>query len=168
MTTRHPNPRLAKIHRNYTVDEVARLFKLHQNTVREWIRQGLPTNDDRRPMLVLGRDLITYLNDRRSKRKQTCKPGEMYCVRCRAPRSPAGDMADYQPLTKTIGNLIGICPLCETVMHRCVNFRKLEAARGNLDVAIRRAKQRIDKSTSPSLNSDFDTGNGNDGNTQRE
>ena len=61
MSKRHPNPRLAKIHRNYTVEEVASLFGVHRNTVREWVKRGLPTSDDRRPMLILGRDLVAFL-----------------------------------------------------------------------------------------------------------
>ena len=42
MGSRHPNPRLAKIHRSYSVEEIARLFRVHKNTVRAWLRQGLP------------------------------------------------------------------------------------------------------------------------------
>ena len=34
MGYRHPNPRLVKGHRNYSVEEIARLFALHKNTVR--------------------------------------------------------------------------------------------------------------------------------------
>ena len=95
---RRPNPRLAKIHRNYTVEEVAGLFGIHRNTVREWVKRGLPTSDGRRPMLLLGRDLVAFLSARRAKNKRTCQPGELYCVRCRAPRAPAGDMVDYVAL----------------------------------------------------------------------
>ena len=75
MGKRHPNPRLAKIHRNYTVDEVACLFGIHRNTVREWIKRGLPTSDDRRPMLILGRDLLAFLQARRTKNKRPCQAG---------------------------------------------------------------------------------------------
>jgi len=34
MGYRHPNPRLVKVHRNYLVEEIARLFRVHKNTVR--------------------------------------------------------------------------------------------------------------------------------------
>jgi transposase len=40
---KRPNPNLAKIHRNYTVEEVANLFSVHKNTVRLWVKDGLAT-----------------------------------------------------------------------------------------------------------------------------
>jgi Helix-turn-helix domain len=155
MRKRHPNPRLAKIHRNYTVDEVATLFGIHKNTVREWVKRGLPTNDARRPMLILGRDLVAFLSDRRAKNKRACQPGEIYCVRCRAPRTPAGDMADYMPLTATLGNLAAICSGCETMMYRRVSLAKLEQVRGVLDITIPQALEHIGESAQPTVNSDF-------------
>ncbi len=155
MSKRHPNPRLAKIHRNYTVEDVAAVFGVHRNTVREWVKRGLPTSDDRRPMLILGADLVAFLRARRVKNKRTCQPGEMYCVRCRAPRAPAGDMADYLPVTATLGNLIAICSACEAMMYRRVSLAKLQQVRGNLDITLLQALPHIDESAEPSVNSDF-------------
>ena len=143
MATRHPNHRLAKIHRNYTVEEIAGLFGVHRNTVREWIKRGLPTTDRRRPLLVLGRDLGAFLQARRLKNKRTCQPGEIYCVRCRVPRKPAGDMAEYQPVTAVLGSLVGICPTCEAMMYRRVNPAKLEPVRGKLDITMPQALRHI-------------------------
>lgn len=139
MGTRHPNPRLAKIHRNYTVEEVASVFHVHRNTVREWVKRGLPTNDDKRPMLILGRDLAAFLQARRVKNKRPCQPGQIYCVRCRAPKAPAGDMADYKPVTATLGSLIGICPDCGVLMYRRVNVAKLHQIRGQLEITLPQA-----------------------------
>jgi Helix-turn-helix domain len=155
MTKRHPNHRLAKIHRNYTVDEIAKRLGVHRNTVREWVKRGLPTSDGKRPMLILGRDLGGFLHARRLKNKRPCQPGEVYCVRCRAPKNPAGEMAEYQAVTAALGNLVGICPTCECMMYRRVNLAKLEQVRGELDITIPQAVARIGESFEPSVDSDF-------------
>ena len=155
MRKRHPNPRLAKIHRNYSVEEVAGVFGVHRNTVREWVKRGLPTNDGRRPMLILGADLVAFLRARRVKNKRTCRPGELYCFGCRAPKAAAGDMADYQPLTATLGNLIAMCADCETIMYRRVSLARLGQVRGNLDITLPQALPHIDESAEPSVNRDL-------------
>jgi transposase len=46
MGKRHPNYRLVKIHRSYAVEEIAKLFGIHKNTVRCWVKDGLATIDD--------------------------------------------------------------------------------------------------------------------------
>jgi hypothetical protein len=67
MGAHHPNPRLAKIHRNYSVEDTARLFNVHKNTVRNWLKDGLEPIDDQRPTLVRGEELRRFLNDRRAR-----------------------------------------------------------------------------------------------------
>jgi hypothetical protein len=155
---RLPNPRLAKIHRTYTVEAVARLYGLHPNTVRRWIKSGLPVCDDCRPTLILGRHLRDFLQTKRTKNKRPCRPGEIYCVRCRIPRSPAGDMADYEPSSDTGGALLGMCPVCEALMYRRVNLAKLDQIRGELDITMPQAHSRIGDIPHPFVNSDFKAG----------
>jgi hypothetical protein len=123
------NARRVKIHRTYTVDEAARLFEVHTNTVRGWIKSGLPTVDDRRPILILGRDLVRFLFNRRQRTRQRCRPGQLYCFRCRAPKSPAARMADYMPITAASGNLRGLCPDCLGLMCRLVSPARLDISR---------------------------------------
>ncbi len=155
MSKRHPNYRLVKIHRSYTVDEAARLLDAHKNTVRRWVKEGLAINDERRPMLILGRELFAFLKQRRAKNKRICAPGEIYCVRCREPRRPAGDMAEYRALTATLGNLLGICPSCEAMMNRRVNVGKIASVCGHLQVTMPKELLHIGESDQPTLNSDF-------------
>ena len=153
--SRRPNPRLVKIHRNYAVDEVAELFGIHRNTVRHWVKHGLPTCDERRPMLILGRELVAFLHAKRAKNKRTCQPGEFYCLRCRTPRSPAGNMAEFKPDSATLGNLIAICSACDGMMYRRVSLAKLGQVCGKLDITMPQAQVHIVNSTQPSLNSDL-------------
>lgn len=143
MAARYPNPRLVKIHRNYTVEEVAALLGKHKNTVRDWIRQGLPAITEKKPALILGPDLRKFLEVKRSASKQPCKPGEMYCFRCRVPKMPYGNMADYVPRTAILGKLIGLCPDCDTRMHQRASFAKVERLRSILDIRIPQAQRHI-------------------------
>jgi hypothetical protein len=165
---RHPNHRRVKIHRNYTVAEIARLFGNHRNTVRDWVKRGLPTIDYKLPMLIHGSDLAAFLQARRLKNKRTCQPGEIYCVRCRTPQKPAGDMAECQALTATLGNLIGICPSCDCMMYRRVNLARLELVRGNLQVTMPQALPHIVESSRLSVNSDLGQGARANANAQRK
>ncbi|MBL0011275.1 MAG: helix-turn-helix domain-containing protein [Nitrosomonas sp.] len=155
MKKRLHNPNIAKIHRNYTVEEVASLYDVFKGTVRAWIKTGLPTLNDKRPMLILGRDLVAFHQARRTKNKQKCKPGEIYCVRCHAPKKPAGDMADYQIITDKIGNLEAICPDCDKIMNRRVSLSKLKQVCGEITITLPQALQHIIDSNQPSVNSDL-------------
>jgi len=158
MRKRRPNHRLVKIHRNYTVEEVARLFGTHKNTVRAWVKAGLPICDGKRPTLILGRDLTAYLKARREKNKRPCQPGEIYCVRCRAPQRPAGDMAEYEPVTESFGSLKGICPNCEGMIYRRASRAKLPEIRGKLDITLVEAQRQVSETNEPIVNSDFSKG----------
>jgi hypothetical protein len=155
MGKRRPNPRLVKIHRNYTVEEIACLFGIHKNTVRAWVKAGLPTSDDKRPMLILGHDLAAFLQTQRVKNKRPCQPGELYCVRCRVPKSPGADMVEYLPVTEKLGNLIAICPDCNSIMNRRVSVAKLGQVCGKMDIAFPQALRRINESKQPTVNRDF-------------
>jgi hypothetical protein len=151
---RHPNPRLVKIHRSYTVEEAARLLGKHKNSVRAWIKQGLQPIDGRRPTLIHGLELVGFLQNRRRTGKRPCPPGYMFCLKCRSVKQPAAGMADYLAITETSGNLRALCPDCGTFMHRRAAFAKLKIVGAGLDIAFPQAGSRIRDSTAPSLNCD--------------
>lgn len=158
MGRRHPNSRLAKIHRNYSVDDVSRLFIIHKNTVRHWLRQGLEPIDDQRPILIQGQKLRQFLTERRMRSKQPSGPGRIYCLPCRAPKVPAGKIAECIQTGDTTGTLQGICPDCNRMIYRRVNPQKLAAVRGDLDVTITQAGSRIEDTTMPNVNCDLARG----------
>lgn len=136
MAKRPYNPNLAKIHWNYTVEEVADLYGVHKNTVRVWIKKGLQTNDNGRPTLLLGRVLREFISQQRKKNKRPCPPGSLYCVSCKKPQKPVNNMVDYKPMSNTRGRLIGTCPCCNHVINQITSLSKLEQIRHILDVTI--------------------------------
>jgi hypothetical protein len=158
MGARHPNPRLAKIHRSYSVEEIAHLFKLHKNTVRAWLRQGLEAIDGQRPTVVRGESIRGFLSERRTQSKRPSGPGRIYCLPCRAPKVPALKMAECVKTGDTTGTLQGICPDCNGMIYRRVNPLKIGAVRGDLDVTFTQAEPRIEETTKPYANCDSTEG----------
>ena len=157
MGKRNHNYRLVKIHRSYTAEEVAKLFGIHKNTVHNWVKNGLATIDNKRPLLIIGNDLVDFLQKRRTKNKQTCKPGDhcVYCVRCRVPRPAAENMAEYSPVNEKTGNLVAICPACDAIMNRRVSLAKIGEVIGNIDITFPEDLRHIVESSRPSVNSDL-------------
>ena len=135
--SKNHNPNRAKIHRSYTVEEVADLYEVHKNTVRAWInKHGLKTNDDLRPVLILGCNLKEFLQNRRTKNKRKCLPHEVYCLKCRKPQVPAGSMADYLPITNTTGRLISLCPKCESLVNKYISLSQIQTIKDKLAISF--------------------------------
>ena len=149
MANRRIDPRRIKIHRSYTVEEAAKVLGAHKNTVRLWIKQGLPVVDERRPTLLRGRDIRAFLENRKAKRKHRLAAGEFYCLKCRAPKSPAGRMADYTASSADLGNLTGLCPDCETIMNRRTSRAKCDRIKGKLYVMFRAGSATPKRERSP-------------------
>ena len=147
--------RRVKLHHSYTVSELADLLGAHRVTVRRWIAaKELPTIDDRRQSLIRGADVRTFMQARQPI-KTKCKPGELYCLRCRSPKRPAAEMVDYVAYSVTRGAFSGFCPDCEKLMYRAVAHSKIAEIANGLDVAYPRAEQRIVDSSAPLSNVNF-------------
>jgi plasmid maintenance system antidote protein VapI len=155
MGARYPNPRQVKIHRPYTVEELAAALGVHKHTVRRWIRQGLCPIDSGRPTVLRGHVVRAFLDGRRAKAKRPCAPGEIYCFKCRAPKTPAGKVADLEITQSSVGRLVAICETCGTMLYRRVNPTKIDADWGNLEIAIRQRQERIADPTEPKLTAAF-------------
>jgi helix-turn-helix protein len=140
---------------SYDVAEVAKLFAVHRNTVRQWLREGLKTIDDRRPLLIHGAALKAFLAKRQQARKHLCRLDEFFCFKCRAPRTPYGAMADVAQHTAKIAKLTAICAVCETEMHRTIRRADLGKLASMLDLRSM-ASERLKDRPEPIANCDFE------------
>lgn len=146
------DPRHAKKHRSYSVTELAALFGMHKRTVRNWISQGLPTVDGTRPTLILGCDFQTWWGKRQKAAQRPCKPGQMYCFKCRDAKAPALGMVEYAATNAATGNLRALCETCGTMMHRRARMEGIAAVMPGLDVRRTEAPPRIGEIARPSPN----------------
>ena len=156
-----PNSNLAKLHRSYTVEEIARLFGTHRNTVRGWLKAGLAVLDDRRPMMIQGQVLRAFLQARRDRAKRPCAPGTLYCCKCRTPRAPADGSAAFEAQAGCAGILREVCEVCGTRMFRRARQSSLREIMPQIAVLIVQAPPHIAECASPFLNCD----DGQDGST---
>jgi excisionase family DNA binding protein len=134
------------MHFSYTIAEAAELYGVHRQTVRHWLGNGLKPNDAGKPVLIHGSELNRFHAARRTAGKQPCGPDELYCLACKAPRRPAGSIADFSRGGDTGGTVTGICPECENIMSQRVNASRLAILRTQLDVAFRPAPEPIGES----------------------
>jgi hypothetical protein len=142
------------MHRSYSVEEAALKLGVHKNSIRGWIKAGLPILDNSRPTIILGSELKAWLDKKRKAAKRPCLPGTFYCFRCRTPKAPALGMVEYKPMNNASGNLSALCTDCGTMMHRRARKQTIEAIMPNLAIQITEAKPSIIERTHPSLNGD--------------
>lgn len=154
MPARRVNPYKVKLHRFYSVQELAECLGVHKNSVRTWQGAGLQAIDGKRPAVFTGAVARAFLLARQTNRKRPCPPGTIYCFKCRAPSAPALGMVEFIPGMGTTGNLTALCETCGTAMHRRANETKIAAIMPRLDVQIRQAPSRLIERAPASLNCD--------------
>lgn len=155
MPARAANPNRVKIHRSYSVEELARCLNVHKNTVRHWQARGLEPIDKGRPALFQGAVVRAFLAKCNSSRKTPCSPGTFYCFRCRVPRPPALGMVDFVAMRSGSGNLRALCERCETVMHRRVREADIAKVVPGCTVQFTQGQPSLSGQTAASLNCDF-------------
>lgn len=148
------NPRRAKLHWSYTVNELADRLDVHKHTVRGWLKKGLPAIDGAKPTLILGSDFQAWWGTQRKAAKRPCQPGQIYCFKCREPKTPALGMVEYAATNAATGNLKAICETCGTMMHRRTRLADIAAKMPGLDVQIALAPSSIVERAHPSPNYD--------------
>ena len=135
---RRANWRKVKTHLTYTYDEAARTLGVHKRSVMGWAQNGLPVFTDQRPHLIRGDDLRSFLRRKTESRKTPLKLTEFYCLKCRAARAPAGEMADCQAGETGPAMLQALCPVCMGTMFKRVARNRIGDLRAKLDVTFRR------------------------------
>ena len=148
------NPRLAKKHRAYSVQELAERLGVHKHTVRGWLKKGLPAIDGAKPMLIHGGKFQEWWGKQRKAAKRPCQPGQMYCFKCKEPKAPALGMVEYAATNAATGNLKALCETCGTLMCQRIRLARISVRMPGMDVQITQASSSIGARAHPSSNCD--------------
>ena len=90
--------------------------------------------DNRKPYLVLGSDLKEFIKKRQGNRKTRCSTNELYCCKCRKPRTSWNNLVDLKILNERRFLIMGICSQCDTRINKLSSLKKLDNIKGIFDV----------------------------------
>jgi len=151
--SKQPSPSRIKKHRVYTVWEAAESLGKHRQTIQRWIKhKGLRADTSRKPWLIHGADLKSFLGHRQKQNSCKLELLHCYCFGCKGPREPDGRIADYVQHAPTTGMLTALCPTCGSVMNKVIRRSDLDAIRAKIDVTIQKASPRIVSLTDAPVN----------------
>lgn len=122
---KRPGYRAIRSARTYSIDEAAKVLAVSTNTIRLWGKSGLPIMKSQRPYLILGEDLRDFLQARATSGKVTLQPFQLYCLTCKAARSPMGNLVDCIPQTATTLRLMSLCEVCGGTCNRMISRTKI-------------------------------------------
>ncbi|MEJ6388826.1 hypothetical protein [Gymnodinialimonas ulvae] len=109
-----------KIHRIYTIQQLADLLEVTVGTVRRWCKLGLPCLTDMRPFLIVGHDFLEFHAEKLARKKTRLQPFEVYCLGCQTARTPQPGLVDAEPMDAKRDRIMAICPTCERVTRRII------------------------------------------------
>lgn len=138
---KRPNPRAIKAARTYTVEEAAIALGVSVGTIRAWVKSGLPLMRSQRPFLILGDSLRAFLEDRATTAKAPLHPNQLYCLSCKAGRTPMGLLVDCIPQTAQTARLLGLCEACGSTCNRMISRSKIDQYSQIFCVAIKEGRQ---------------------------
>lgn len=119
---------------SYSPKEIAIALDVAETTVRVWIRERkLPAMTKGNPHLVLGSDVVAFLEKKRNK-KPPLTDDQFRCMCCRTARKALGGMADFKATSTHLGHLSALCEVCETTMSKGAAVRDLPRLRTVFDL----------------------------------
>ena len=147
---RRPDFRRIRPSKTYKLPEIAEALDRDIATVRRWVRDGLPTLDRQRPLLVLGSELKVWLKAKWSARKQPCQADELRCFTCQKPRLPKLGSVRIIPNNEKTVSIKAECDVCGTRMNQFGSRAKI-AEIEEIFRALSLRMQRLDRCSNASV-----------------
>ncbi len=104
----------------YDIDDICAIFsdlRLHPQTVRKWIKNGLNTTDAGKPALVYGYDLIAYLKKNNTSNKCKTAFDDIFCMSCQDARHIFRNKISVEQKAQFL-KVQGVCRECKKSMFK--------------------------------------------------
>lgn len=121
-----PNPNLVKIGISYTVEDLARLFKVCRKTILNWHKEGMLKIDDSFPFMFHACDVRYFITQKRARRKFTCDVDEFLCLSCKKKvKAKEGTLKPVIHKNKKCYMLFGRCENCNNPLRKMASKTSL-------------------------------------------
>ncbi len=117
------NPMAVKAALAYDINEAARALGVTPATIRNWIKNGLQVMSSRKPYLILGDAIRTYLREQRMNAKRPLGTEELFCLSCGDARKPSKMAVTTTRIGAQTSLLKGICAVCGSTCTRVISVR---------------------------------------------
>jgi hypothetical protein len=124
--SKRANPMAVKAALTYEVGEAAKALGKSNATVRNWIKDGLPVMSSKKPYLISGLEIRTYLRQKYQNQKKPLRDDELYCLSCRKGHQPLNLQVIATPNTTKTLRLSGTCKRCSATASRIISRSKVK------------------------------------------
>ncbi len=103
-------------HRSYTIKELSDALSVDEKTCFRWIEEGMKTIPGcKKPILIKGRDIKKFLNNRKMKKKIKLNRSQFLCLTCKkASYAKRGSI-------RVVGKKkLALCRVCNGKMSRII------------------------------------------------
>ena len=158
---RRPDARAIRPTGTYSVDELADALDKSRATVQQWIRDGLPTIDAKKPALVYGWAFRNWHEARWEARRTNCAEDEFFCMGCRDRRRAAVGSLASEKTDRGCARVRACCAVCGMRMYKNLAIETaFDLLSGTQQL---NEEQRFNRSCTPTDNAAKSAGAGREG-----
>lgn len=122
---RKPDFRRVGPSRTYSIIELAEALQRDPATVRKWVRDGMPTLDGLKPVVIDGAQAKEWLRQQWSSRKLPTEQGQALCFVCRTSRPFAEGTRVLTQVSAKVLIATGNCAVCGQTMHQFASAKSV-------------------------------------------
>ena len=122
---RKPDFRRIGPSRTYSIPELAEAVQRTPATVRNWLRQGMPTLDDSKPKVIDGAQAKEWLKQKWESRKMPTLHGQARCFGCKQSRPFAKGTRFLKRTSAKVLTITGKCAVCGRTMNQFASAKSV-------------------------------------------